>query len=727
MRKPYQIGPALNRRAVLRAALATGGGLILSGVIPGLPGAHAEPEGVFTPNAFIRIDREGAITFIMRHAEMGQGIYTGIAMLLAEELEVALDKVALEAAPADSRYIDKTAGEEVTGGSASTRDSWVPLRQAGAAARIMLVRAAAKRWSVPVESCEARDGAVLHPSSGRSLSYGALADDAARQPVPDPVPLKDPSQFRLIGTNPRRMDTRAKSNGSAVFGIDVRLDGMKIGRIMACPVRGGTLKGFDREAALKIPGVIEIVTLPDALAVIGDHSWAALSGMKAANPQWDLGPHAAISSATLLSALRQASEQNGLVAKKTGDAVSALASASKRVDAVYELPFLAHAALEPINTTLHIRSDSADVWVGTQVPIRARQEVADATGLPPERITVHNHVIGGGFGRRLDSSSIGQAARLAKQVAYPVKLFWSREEDIRQDQFRPFYYDRITAGLNEQGMIKAWHHRTTGSFVLARWAPEGLQNGLDSDAVEGATETPYAIPAQLNEAVQCEPEGLITLWWRGVGPTHNIFVVESMMDELAHASGTDPLAFRRKHLAPSPRGLKVLNEAAKQAGWGRELPKGHGLGIALHYSFQCWAATVLEVRVEADGQIHLVKADTAVDCGPIVFPDAVRAQIQGGLIFGLTMALYNEITFHNGQAEQSNFHDYRMMRINEAPDIRVHLVSDPTAEVGGIGEVGTVAAAPALANALFAATGRRLRRIPFAPQMSPRNDGEKDL
>ncbi|WP_232228137.1 molybdopterin cofactor-binding domain-containing protein [Asaia astilbis] len=275
MRKPYQIGPALNRRAVLRAALATGGGLILSGVIPGLPGAHAEPEGVFTPNAFIRIDREGAITFIMRHAEMGQGIYTGIAMLLAEELEVALDKVALEAAPADSRYIDKTAGEEVTGGSASTRDSWVPLRQAGAAARIMLVRAAAKRWSVPVESCEARDGAVLHPSSGRSLSYGALADDAARQPVPDPVPLKDPSQFRLIGTNPRRMDTRAKSNGSAVFGIDVRLDGMKIGRIMACPVRGGTLKGFDREAALKIPGVIEIVTLPDALAVIGDHSWAA--------------------------------------------------------------------------------------------------------------------------------------------------------------------------------------------------------------------------------------------------------------------------------------------------------------------------------------------------------------------------------------------------------------------------------------------------------------------
>ncbi|WP_242403196.1 molybdopterin cofactor-binding domain-containing protein [Asaia platycodi] len=304
----------------------------------------------------------------MRHAEMGQGIYTGIAMLIAEELEVPLDKIALKAAPADARFIDKAAGEEVTGGSASTRDSWIPLRQAGAAARIMLLRAAAARWSVPAESCVAKDGMVSHAASGRSLSYGALAEDAARQPVPDPIPLKDPAQFRLIGTSPQRMDTHAKSNGSAVFGMDVLLDGMKIGRIMACPVKGGKLKGFDRKAALKIPGVIDIVTLPDALAVIGAHSWAAISGMKAANPQWDLGPHAGMSSASLLEALKKASETTGLVAKKTGDVDSALVSASSRIEAVYELPFLAHAALEPINTTLHIRPDSADVWVGTQVP-----------------------------------------------------------------------------------------------------------------------------------------------------------------------------------------------------------------------------------------------------------------------------------------------------------------------------------------------------------------------
>ena len=367
---------------------------------------------------------------------------------------------------------------------------------------------------------------------------------------------------------------------------------------------------------------------------------------------------------------------------------------------------------------MHIRPDGADVWVGTQVPGRARQEVVDATGLPPESIAVHNHLIGGGFGRRLDSNSIGQAARFAKQVSYPVKLIWTREEDITQDQFRPYYYDRISAGLAADGTISGWHHRTTGSAVTARWYPEGMQNGLDPDAVEGAAQTPYAMADQLVEFVRDEPDAVTTLWWRGVGPTHNVFVVESMIDELAHTSGQDPLALRKKLAAHQPRAIKVLDEVAKQSGWGRALPVGHGLGIALHYSFQTWAATVLEVAVEKSGQIRLIRVDSAVDCGPIVFPDGVVAQIQGGLIFGLTMALYNEITLKNGHVEQSNFHNYRMMRLNEAPDIRVHLVPDPDAEIGGIGEVGTVAAAPALANALFAATGKRLRRIPFAKQFS---------
>lgn len=712
-----------SRRALLGAAVKGGGGLLLSAFLPGLPllqAARAQDTAtgvVFRPNAFIRITPQGAVTFIMRYAEMGQGIYTGISMLLAEELGVTLDQVTVEAAPADPAYVDSVAGEEETGGSSSTRDSWVPLREAGAAARMMLVAAAAQIWGVPEHACQTRNGQVFHPDSGRSLSYGALTDAAARQPVPAKVVLKSPSDFSVIGTNPRRLDTKAKTNGSAQFGIDVQVPGMKIGRIMACPVKGGHLTGYDRAAALAVPGVVDVVTLPDALAVIGEHMWAAIKGLDAAAPQWDYGPNAATSSSDIIARMKAASDQSGVVALKAGNAEDALKQAHTRIDAVYELPFLAHAALEPINTTLHIRPDGADVWVGTQVPGRARQEVADATGLKPETIAVHNHLIGGGFGRRLDSNSIGQAARFAKQVPYPVKLIWTRKEDMTHDQFRPYYYDRVSAGLTQDGAISGWHHRTTGSAVTARWYPEGMQGGLDPDAVEGATQTPYNLPDHLVEFVRDEPAAVTTLWWRGVGPTHNVFVVESMIDELAHQAAQDPLAFRKRLAAHQPRALKVLSEVEKQSGWGKSLPSGHGMGVALHYSFQTWAATVLEVAVEADGQIRLIQAHSAVDCGPVVFPDGIAAQIQGGLIFGLTMALYNEITLKNGRVEQTNFHNYRMMRLNEAPDIHVHLVSDPDAEIGGIGEVGTVAAAPALANALFAATGKRLRRIPFARQM----------
>ena len=713
----------VSRRALLGAAVKGGGGFLLSAFLPGLPllqSARAQDIAtgvVFRPNAFIRITPQGAVTFIMRYAEMGQGIYTGISMLLAEELGVTLDQVTVEAAPADPAYVDSVAGEEETGGSSSTRDSWVPLREAGAAARMMLVAAAAQIWGVPEHACQTRNGQVFHPDSGRSLSYGALAEAAARQPVPVKVVLKSPSDFSVIGTNPRRLDTKAKTNGSAQFGIDVQVPGMKIGRIMACPVKGGHLTGYDRAAALAVPGVVDVVTLPDALAVIGEHMWAAIKGLDAAAPQWDYGPNAATSSSDIIARMKAASDQSGVVALKAGNAEDALKQAHTRIDAVYELPFLAHAALEPINTTLHIRPDGADVWVGTQVPGRARQEVADATGLKPETIAVHNHLIGGGFGRRLDSNSIGQAARFAKQVPYPVKLIWTRKEDITHDQFRPYYYDRVSAGLTQDGAISGWHHRTTGSAVTARWYPEGMQGGLDPDAVEGATQTPYNLPDHLVEFVRDEPAAVTTLWWRGVGPTHNVFVVESMIDELAHQAAQDPLAFRKTLSAHQPRALKVLNEVEKQSGWGKSLPPGHGMGVALHYSFQTWAATVLEVAVEGDGQIRLIQAHSAVDCGPVVFPDGIVAQIQGGLIFGLTMALYNEITLKNGRVEQTNFHNYRMMRLNEAPDIQVHLVSDPAAEIGGIGEVGTVAAAPALANALFAATGKRLRRIPFARQM----------
>jgi len=677
----------------------------------------ADTGNVFAPNAFIRIDREGMVTLIMRHAEMGQGIYTGIAMLIAEELEVGLDQVRLEAAPAGPAYIDGAAGEEVTGGSASTRDSWVPLREAGAAGRMMLVAAAAARWGVDVGTCEARHGVVTHGASGRRATYGELADAAARQPVPGKMVLKPASAFTLIGTSPMRLDTRSKSDGSAVYGMDVVVPGMKFGRIMACPVKGGRLLGYDEAAVKAVPGVVEVLRLDDAIAVVGDHSWAAMQGLKAAAARWDFGANAGVTTEGIVREMAAASERSGVVAKAMGDAGKALGDAAHRLDVVYELPFLAHAALEPINTTLHIRPDGADVWVGTQVPVRARQEVAEATGLKPESVSVHNHMIGGGFGRRLDSNSIGQAARFAKQVSYPVKLVWSREEDIRQDQFRPYYYDRVSVGVDASGRVSGWTHRVTGSAVTARWAPEGMQGGLDPDAVEGAAEIPYAVADRRVEFVRHEPRGLVTLWWRGVGPTHNVFVVESVVDEAAHLAGRDPLAFRREMLGHQPRAVRVLDEAASRAGYGRALPVGHGHGIALHYAFGTWAATVLEVAVDGAGEIRIVRVDTAVDCGPVVFPDSVVAQIQGGLIFGLTMALYNEITLRDGQVEQSNFHDYRMMRLDEAPVIAVHLVPTVDADIGGIGEVGTVAAAPALANALFAATGRRLRKIPFARQV----------
>ncbi|MCG0995844.1 molybdopterin-dependent oxidoreductase [Acetobacter indonesiensis] len=715
-------GLLARRRTVLAAAVTGGSGYLLSLFVPGLPlikatNAQDIATGtIFKPNAFIRITTQNSITLIMRHAEMGQGIYTGISMLLAEELEVGLDQISIEAAPADPAYIDTVAGEEETGGSSSTRDSWIPLREAGASARMMLIAAAAQKWGVPVSECAAKRGQVFHEATGRVLTYGALVKDAGQQGVPTKVTLKSAENFTVIGTNPRRLDTKAKTNGSAQFGIDVQIPGMKIGRIMACPVKGGRLTGYDRAAGMAVSGVVEILTLHDAIAVIGDHMWAAIKGLEASAPQWDFGPNAKTSTVDIIARMKRASENPGVTAVSTGNTEQGLKNSHIRIDSTYELPFLAHAALEPINTTLHIRPDGADVWVGTQVPGRARQEVADATGLKPESIAVHNHLIGGGFGRRLDSNSIGQAARFAKQVAYPVKLIWTREEDITQDQFRPYYYDTISAGLDKEGLISAWHHRTTGSAVTARWYPEGMQKGLDPDAVEGAAVTPYVIPNQLVEFVRDEPDAVITLWWRGVGPTHNVFVVESMIDDLAYQSGQDPLAFRKKQAKQQPRALKVLDEVAKQAEWSRKRPEGHGLGIALHYSFQTWAATVLEVAVSKNGEITLVRVDSAIDCGPIVFPDGVVAQVQGGLIFGLTMALYNEITLKNGQVEQTNFHNYRMMRLPEAPDIRVHLVPDPDAEIGGIGEVGTVAAAPALANALFAATGKRLKRIPFAKQ-----------
>mgnify|MGYP001172890093 FL=1 len=711
-------GGSISRRTFLKASAVAGGGLLLSFLLPGMIGSRdmagattAEP---FMPNAFIRINRDGRVTLIMPYVEMGQGTYTSIPMLIAEELEVDLAHVSLEAAPPDERhYANSIFHIQATGGSTSVRASWEPLRRAGATARLMLLSAAAKTWKVDPSSCRARKGEVVHVTSGRRLAYGALVDRAAKVPMPSHVVLKDPKDFTLIGTSAKRLDSPDKVNGTAQFSIDVKVPGMKIATVAACPVFGGRLAAVDESKAKKIEGVHQVVRLDHAVAVIADHMWAAKQGLAALDIEWDEGPNARLSTSDIVQQLEAALLRPGVIARKDGDVAKAMAGAAQQVEAVYEMPFLAHATMEPVNCTVHVRKDGCDVWVGTQVLARAQATVAEVTGLPVEKIRVHNQLLGGGFGRRLEVDFITLAAQIAKQVEGPVKVVWTREEDIQHDVYRPYYYDRMAAGLDDEGMPVAWTHRSTGSSIYARWHPPAFKDGLDPDVLEGAAKPPppYALPHMLMEYVRQEPPGIPTGFWRGVGPTHNVFVVESFIDELAAAAKKDPVEYRRALLGPSPRAQAVLDLAAEKAGWGRSLPEGHGRGVSVQFVFGSYVAQVAEVQVAKNGEVRVIRVVCAVDCGVVVNPDTVRAQMEGGIIFGLTAALFSEITLKNGRVEQSNFNDYRIMRINEAPAIEVYLVESAEAP-GGIGEPGTSAVAPALTNAIFAATGKRIRKLP---------------
>jgi isoquinoline 1-oxidoreductase beta subunit len=708
----------LSRRAFLAVAAAAGGGLVVAVTLRVPPGAAA--DAVFAPDAFIRIDRDGAVSVVVSQVEMGQGTYTSMPMLVAEELAVDLAKVTVVAAPGDaSRYANPALGIQATGGSTSVRGFYVPLRKAGAAARLMLVEAAAQQWGVAPESCTAADGTVTHAASGRSLGYGALADAAAKLPVPQDVPLKDPKDFTLIGTPARRLDTVEKTDGTAVYGIDVRLPGMKIATVSACPVFGGKLASVDDTAAKAVAGVRQVVRLDDAVAVVADHMGAALKGLAALEIKWDEGANADLSTADIVAALKAASEHDGVVAAHAGDAAAAIAAARRRFDAVYEMPLLAHTTMEPMNCTVHVRPDGCDVWVGSQVAAWARQTAAEVTGLPPEAVTVHNQLLGGGFGRRLEFDFITQAVRIARQVDGPVKVVWSREEDVKHDIYRPYYYDRLSAGLDADGRPTALHHRVTGPSILARWLPPAFQNGIDFDAVDAAS-GPYAFDNLLVDYVRQEPpEGLLVGWWRGVGVTHNAFVVESFVDELAAGAGTDAVAYRRALLGKDPRALAVLDLAAEKAGWGTPLPQGKGRGVSVLFGFGTYLAQVADVTVADDGKVRVDKVVCAVDCGVVINPDTVVAQIQGGIVYGLTAALYGEITLAKGRVEQSNFDDYPALRIDEMPTVEVHIVRSQEAP-GGMGEPGTSAIAPAVANAIFAATGKRLRKLPVDPALLKR-------
>jgi isoquinoline 1-oxidoreductase beta subunit len=710
--------PRHDRRDFLKVGAALGGGLVISVAVPSVvrpawAAAEASPE--FAPNAFIRIDRKGAVTLVMPMVEMGQGIYTAMAMLLAEELEVGLDQVRLEHAPADDAlYANSILHIQTTGLSASIRAFWTPLRQAGAVGRTLLVAAAAKRWGVDPAACRAQHGVVSDLSGTRHLGYGELADAAAALPVPAAasMALKDAKDFRLIGTPARRLEAPDKVSGRAVFGIDARLPDMRIAAIAISPVFGGKPKAVNETAARAVKGVRQVVLIENAVAVVGDHMWAAKKGLAAAAVQWDEGPNAKVSTADIIRQLEEASKQPGVVARNEGDADKALAGAVQRIDAIYQAPFLAHAAMEPMNCTAHVRKDSCDLWVGTQAPTLTQAVIARATGLPKEVVKIHNHLLGGAFGRRLEPDGSLLAVKIAQQVNGPVKVVWSREEDIQHDMYRPYYYDRLSAGIDASGKPVAWTHRIAGSSIVARYIPPLYKNGFDFDAVEGAAEPPYALPNIHVDYVRVEPPGIPTAFWRGVGPTHNVFVVESFIDELAALAKQDPVAYRRALLGHNPRALGVLNLATEKAGWGGPLPAGRGRGVSLQFAFGTYLSQVAEVEVANDGSIKVHRIVCAVDCGFAVNPDTIAAQMEGGSIFGLTAALHGVITLKNGRVEQSNFHDYLPMRISEVPVVETHLVKSAESP-GGIGEAPTAAVAPAVANAIFAATGRRIRTLPI--------------
>ncbi|MFP3563539.1 molybdopterin cofactor-binding domain-containing protein [Paraburkholderia sp. SIMBA_030] len=723
----------ITRRTFLKFSVtvgaATGGGLLLGFSMPavsqdqkagksviGGDADEAPQNGVFAPNAFIQIDTAGKVTLVMPKVEMGQGVYTSIPMLIAEELEVPLDSVTLDHAPPNEKlFMDPLLGGQLTGGSTSIRYAWEPMRRAGAAARTVLIGAAAQQWQVDPASCHAQAGQVIHAASNRSIGYGQLADAAAKLPAPQNVKLKDPKDFKLIGTPARRLDSPEKVDGTAVFGLDVRVPDMVYAAIANCPVFGGTLVSVDDTNAKKIPGVHRVVKIDNAVAVIGDHTWAAKRGVQALDIKWNEGAGAHLSMKQIVDDLANASQRNGAVARKEGDVGNAFSNAKTRVDAVYQQPFLAHATMEPINCTVHVRPDGCEIWLGSQVPTRVVDAAVAVTGLPAEKIVVHNHLIGGGFGRRLEFDMVTQAVKVGKQVSTPVKVVWTREEDIQHDMYRPYYYDKISAGLDANGKPVAWQHRIVGSSILARFAPPAFKDGLDPDAVEVAADLPYDLPNQLVDYVRQEPHAVPTAFWRGVGPTRGTFVVESFIDELAAQAKIDPVKYRQGLLGKTPRALNVLNTATQAANWGKAVPKGQGRGVSVMHAFGSFFSMVADVTVEK-GEVTVNRVVCAVDCGMVVNPNTVEAQVQGGVIFAITAALYSEITIKDGRVEQNNFTDYRMLRIDQTPDIEVHIVKSSEAP-GGIGEPGTAALAPALANAIYAATGKRLRQLPVGSQL----------
>ena len=702
----------ITRRDFLTTSAVAGAGLAIGFHIPSARRFGPASLAPFSPNAWLRINEDESVLVVVDRSEMGQGVTTSLPMLLAEELEADWSKIKIEFAPADKAYINPMFGMQGTGGSTSVRAAYTPLRKAGAAAREMLIGAAAASWGVAPTECHADKGAVIHTASKRRLTYGKLVTKAATMPLPHDVPLKEPKDWKILGTRVRRLDTPPKVDGSAQFGIDVKsIPGLLVGVIARSPVFGGKVKSFDATKAKAVPGVRHVVQISTGVAVVGDGYWPAKKGRDALEITWDEGPTAAVSSATISQLFAKNAEQPGVQARHDGDAAAALGSAALNLGAVYELPFLAHTTMEPMNCTAHVRADGVEIWAPTQFQTGAQGLGAGIGGVPPEKVKVHTTYLGGGFGRRFELDFIKEALETSKATGTPVKLIWSREDDIRNAQYRPACYHRMQAGLDASGGPVAWTHRVVAPSIMARVFPDTVKNGLDEEAVEGGVGMPYTI-SNVHVDYALTDTGIPVGFWRSVNNSFNAFAVESFIDELAHAAKKDPYEYRRDLLGKAPRHLGALNLAASKAGWGTPLAAGRARGIAVYKAFESYVAEVAEVSVESDGTPRVHRVVCAVDCGPVVNPDIVEAQMQSAIVYGLTAALWGEITIDKGRVQQSNFHDYRMLRMAEMPVVEVHIVPSSEAQ-GGVGEPGTPPIAPAVCNAIFALTGKRIRKLPI--------------
>jgi len=708
---------SISRRRFLQSSATLAGGLVISFWLPGGAGrnafAQAPQAPKVSPNAFLRIDKDGSITVVVKHLEFGQGVTTALPMILCEELQCDWSKVRYELAPAAPEYAHTMFGMQMTGGSSSVSNSYDQLRTVGAQARTMLVQAAANQWKAKPGELRAENGFVVGPG-GKKLSYAQLAEAAGKLAVPDKVALKDAKSFSLIGKPTRRIDSLEKVEGKAKFGLDVQRKNLHTAVVAHPPVFGAQVKSFNADKVKGIPGVTHVVELKSGVAVVAENFWSAKKGRDALEIVWDLGPGAGISTASLVTQFRETAKTPGKVAKKADNA-DAMKGAAKTLVAEYQVPFLAHAPMEPLNCTVEVRPDGAELWVGSQFQGVDQAAAAKALGLKPEQVKLNTMLAGGGFGRRANpvSDYVIEACEVAKQVKVPVKVVWTREDDIRGGFYRPMYAHRVEVGLDAQNKVAAWNHTIVGPSIVAGTPFEGMmvKDGVDPTSTEGVADSPYEFP-NMNVSLHTVNPGVPVLWWRSVGHSHTAFVMETMIDELAAAAGQDPVAYRRSLLAKHANVVRVLDLAASKAGWGSPAPAGRARGVAVHESFGSICAQVAEVSLNGN-EIRVHKVTAAYDCGLVVNPLTVEAQLQSAIAFGLSAALFGEITLKDGRVEQSNFHDYRVLRMNEMPLVEVHLVPGGDRPTGA-GEPGTPPVAPAVANALFALTGKRARALPLA-------------